>query len=188
MDITDTLYAAHRQEWRQWLLANYQTATEIWLITYRQHTGRPSIAYNDAVEEALCFGWIDSVRKSLDQERLAQRFTPRNPKSDYSQTNKERLKMLIDQGQVMPDVLASLGDVLTEEYAFPRDIMAALQANSQAWENFQRYTGAYQRIRIAYIDSARKRPGEFEKRLGHFLQMTEQGKQFGYGIEAFYNK
>ena len=86
----------------------------------------------------------------------------------------------------MPDVLASIGDMDSEEFEFPQDIMAELQANSQARENFQRYPGPYQRIRIAYIDSVRKRPGEFEKRLNHFIRMTEQDKQFGYGIEEFY--
>jgi uncharacterized protein YdeI (YjbR/CyaY-like superfamily) len=86
----------------------------------------------------------------------------------------------------MPDVLASIGDVDPEEFEIPQDIMAELRANSQAWENFQRYSGPYQRIRIAFIDSARKRSGDFEKRLKHFIQMTEQDKQFGYGIEEFY--
>jgi uncharacterized protein YdeI (YjbR/CyaY-like superfamily) len=186
MDITNTLYVANRDDWRQWLKENYQTADEIWLVSFRKHTGTPSIPYSHAVEEALCFGWIDSVRKSIDQERFAQRFTPRNPRSGYSQTNKERLKRLIEQGKVMPDVLASIGDVAPEEYEFPLDVMAVLQANTQAWENFQRYSGPYQRIRIAFIDSARKRPGEFEKRLKHFIQMTKQDKQFGYGIEEFY--
>lgn len=186
MEITDTFYAANRQEWRQWLKENYQTADEIWLEYYKKHTGVPSILYNQAVEEALCFGWIDSIRKSIDQDRFAQRFTPRNPESGFSQTNKERLKRLIEQDKVMPDVLDSFSDVDPEAYEFPPDIMAVLQANKQAWENFQRYSAPYQRIRIAYIDWARVRPEEFEKRLNHFIQKTEQDKQFGYGIEEFY--
>ena len=77
MEITTTLYVTDRHAWRQWLLKNYQTATEIWLITYKKHTGKPSIPYNQAVEQALCFGWIDSIRKRVDDDRLAQRFTPR---------------------------------------------------------------------------------------------------------------
>ena len=74
----------------------------------------------------------------------------------------------------------------TEEYEFPPDIVAPLRANKQAWENFQRYSGPYQRIRVAFIDAARKRPGEFEKRLRHFIRMTEQDKQYGFGIEEYY--
>jgi uncharacterized protein YdeI (YjbR/CyaY-like superfamily) len=186
MSKSNTLYVAKREEWRQWLKGNYRTAKEIWLVYYRKHTGIPRIPYNDAVEEALCFGWIDSITKSIDQDRYSQRFTPRNTRSKYSQTNKERLRRLIEEGKVMPEVLSTIGDVVAEEFTFPPDIEAALQANQQAWENFQRYSRAYQRIRIAYVDAARKRPGEFEKRLKHLIRMTEQDKQFGFGIETYY--
>lgn len=186
MEETNTLYITNRQEWRQWLKGNYKTAKEIWLVYYRKHTGIPRIPYNDAVEEALCFGWIDSITMTIDQARYAQRFTPRNPRSKYSQTNKERLRRLIEMGNVIPDVLASIGNQLEEEFIFPEDIKAALQANQQAWENFQNYSGAYQRIRVAYVDTARKRPGEFEKRLKHLIKMTEQDVQFGFGIESYY--
>jgi uncharacterized protein YdeI (YjbR/CyaY-like superfamily) len=186
MDITDTLSVANREEWRRWLEENYRTADEIWLVYYRKHTGVPRIPYNHAVEEALCFGWIDSTVKKIDQDRYAQRFTPRNPRSAHSQTNKERLRRLIEQGKVVPDVLATVRDVVEEPFEFPPDIEAALRANTQAWENFQRYSGAYQRIRVAFIDSARKRPEEFEKRLRHFIRMTEQDKQYGFGIDEYY--
>jgi uncharacterized protein YdeI (YjbR/CyaY-like superfamily) len=149
-------------------------------------TGKPNIPYNEAVEEALCFGWIDSIRKNLDQERYVHRFTPRKPESGYSQTNKERLKKLVEQGKVMPEVLASIGEIRAEDFEYPEDIMDALQANEIAWQNFQSYSGSYQRIRVAFINSARNRPEEFEKRLKHFIKMTEQDKQYGYGIEQFY--
>ena len=186
MDISDTLYVDNREEWRTWLGEKYRTANEIWLVYYRKHTGVPRIPYNHAVEEALCFGWIDSTVKKIDQDRYAQRFTPRNPRSAYSQANKERLRRLIEQGKVMPDVLATVRDVVEEPFEFPPDVEAALRANKRAWENFQRYSGAYQRIRIAFIDVARKRPEEFEKRLRHFIRMTEQDKQYGFGIDEYY--
>jgi uncharacterized protein YdeI (YjbR/CyaY-like superfamily) len=155
-------------------------------VSYLKKTGKPSVPYNDAVEEALCFGWIDSIVKKLDEERYAQRYTPRKAKSGYSQTNKERLKKLIERGKVKPEVLADIDGIGLEDFEYPADIMAALQENEQAWENFQRYSGAYQRIRIAYIDVARDRPGEYEKRLAHLIRMTEQDKQFGRGIENYY--
>jgi uncharacterized protein YdeI (YjbR/CyaY-like superfamily) len=186
MDISNTLYVTNRQAWRHWLKDNYKNEKEIWLVYYRKHTGIPRIPYNDAVEEALCFGWIDSITRTIDQERYAQRFTPRNPRSKYSQTNKERLRRLIEMEMVMPEVLDSIGDQLEEQFIFPEDIKAALQANPQVWENFQRYSDAYQRIRIAYVDTARKRPGEFEKRLNHLIEKTEQDVQFGFGIESYY--
>lgn len=186
MDVTQTLYVTNRDDWRNWLEEHYRSESEIWLVYYRKPTGKPRIPYNDAVEEALCFAWIDSNVKNLDEERYAQRFTPRRPKSTFSQTNKERLKRLIEQGKVVPEVLASLDDVGLADFAYPPDIMAAIRENEQAWRNLQRYSGSYQRIRIAYIDGARDRPGEYKKRLEHFISMTEQDKQFGFGIEEYY--
>ena len=180
------LYVDNREAWRQWLQENYNTAKEIWLVYPRKHTGKPRIPYNDAVEEALCFGWIDSITKTVDEDHYSQRFTPRKPRSSYSQTNKERLRRLIEQGKVIPEMLAIVSKVVAEEFAFPSDIESALRANRQAWENFQKYSGAYQRIRVAYVDTARKRPGEFEKRLKHLIEMTEQDRQFGFGIEGYY--
>ncbi|MCP4166210.1 MAG: hypothetical protein GY759_09995 [Chloroflexi bacterium] len=186
MNQFNTLYVANRVAWRQWLQENHKTATEIWLVYYRKHTGIPRIPYNDAVEEALCFGWIDSKTGTVDDGRYAQRFTPRRPRSSYSQTNIERLRRMVSQDKVVPDVLATLGDVLDQTFKFPADIEAALRASERAWEHFQSYSESYQRIRVAYIDSARKRPEEYEKRLKHLIRMSEQDKQFGFGIEAYY--
>jgi uncharacterized protein YdeI (YjbR/CyaY-like superfamily) len=186
MQITKTLYIPNRKTWREWLRENHRKEKEIWLVYYRKDTGKPRIAYNDAVEEALCFGWIDSTVKKIDKDRFAQRFSPRNPRSGYSQTNKERLQKLITQGQVPENVLADLGDIDPEKYIFPTDIMKLLQAKKQAYENFKKYSAPYQRIRVAYIDSARQRPVEFRKRLDHFLRLTENNKQFGFGIEAYF--
>jgi len=186
MKITKTLYVPNRKAWRVWLKKHYKIEKEIWLVYYRKQAGKPRIAYNDAVEEALCFGWIDSTVKNLDAERIAQRFSPRKPKSGYSQPNKERLQRLIKQGKVMKDVLATLGDISTEDFEIPSDILQALKANEPAWENFQTYSASYQRIRVAFIDGARSRPEEFRKRLKHFIRMTEKNKQFGYGIETYF--
>jgi uncharacterized protein YdeI (YjbR/CyaY-like superfamily) len=86
----------------------------------------------------------------------------------------------------MKDVLATLGDISMEEFEIPSDILQALTLNAQAWENFQSYSASYQRIRIAFIDGARSRPEEFRKRLKHFIRMTEQNKQFGFGIETYF--
>lgn len=186
MQITKTFYAPNRRAWRAWLKAHSKSEKEIWLIYYRKQTGKARIAYNDAVEEALCFGWIDSTVKTLDAERFAQKFSPRRPRSGYSQPNKERLRRLIAQGKVTKEVLATLGDIAAEAFEIPADILRALKANAPTWENFQRYSAPYQRIRIAFIDGARRRPEEFKKRLAHFLRMTEQNKQFGFGIETYF--
>jgi len=186
MKITKTFYASDRKAWRDWLKKHSKTEKEVWLIYYRKGSGKDRIAYNDAVEEALCFGWIDSTAKAYDAERFVQRFSPRKRSSAYSQINKERLQRLIRQRKVMKGVRETLPDISTDGFSIPADILRALKANRQAWENFQRYSGSYQRIRIAYIESARKRPGEYQKRLKHFLEMTEKNKQFGFGIETYF--
>jgi uncharacterized protein YdeI (YjbR/CyaY-like superfamily) len=186
MEISNTLYVTDRESWRTWLMEHAKTEKEIWLIYYRKHTGRARIAYNDAVEEALCFGWIDSTAKKLDEECFVQKFSPRRPRSGYSQTNKERLRRLIEQGKVMDEVLDAVKDVLAAPFEIPPDILEALQASEQAWQNFQHYSGSYQRIRVAFVETARDRAGEFDKRLKHLIAMTEKDKQFGFGIETYY--
>ena len=181
MDIGETLYVCDRKPWREWLEANFDTAAEIWLIYPNKKSGEPRILYNDAVEEALCFGWIDSIVKKLDSLRSVQRFTPRNPRSGYSQQNKERLRWLADEGLLHPPVRESTRDIRNEEFVFPDDILQAIQANEQAWQNFRGFSPAYKRIRVAYIDAGRARPEVYESRLKNFLKATEKGRQIGYG-------
>jgi uncharacterized protein YdeI (YjbR/CyaY-like superfamily) len=181
------LYLPNRGEWREWLEKHHQTEKEVWLVFYKKQTGKPRIAYNDAVEEALCFGWIDSTVKSVDEDRFAQRFSVRNLKVPYSQANKERLKRLIQQGKVIDAVLSSLPVLEEDQFLIPPDILEAIKVSSKAWENFQRFSPSYIRIRIAFINGARKRPQEFTKRLRFFIEMTEKNKQFGFGgIEKYY--
>ena len=181
MEITQTLYVTDPKEWREWLGAHYNTEKEIWLVYFKKHTGKPRIEYNDAVEQALCFGWIDSIVKKLDEERSAQRFSPRKPKSGYSQANIERLRYLVAGGQVIDEVLESLGDILEQEFVFPADILEAIRADEQTWINYQNFSEPYKRIRVAFIEGARKRPEEFQKRLNHFIKMTHKNKLFGFG-------
>jgi len=106
MKIGKTLYVTNRADWRKWLKKNHKKEPEIWLIYFRKSTGKPRIEYSDAVEEALCYGWIDSIEKRIDEERLAQRFTPRRPNSNWSESNKERMKKLIKNGKMTPAGLA----------------------------------------------------------------------------------
>ena len=186
-DDAQLLYAITRDEWRNWLQGHYKSEKEVWLVYFKKHTEKPRISYNDAVEEALCFGWIDSTVKSIDEDRYAQRFSVRNPRTPYSQANKERLRYLIKQGVVVEDVLAGLGGLADEQFEIPPDILEAIQSNDKAWENFQKLSEPYIRIRIAFVDGARKRPEEFNKRLRYFIEMTAKNKQFGFGgIEKYY--
>ena len=182
-----TLYLSDRNKWRAWLRQHYKTEKEIWLVYYKKGSGRPRIEYNDAVEEALCFGWIDSTVRSIDEQKFAQRFSPRKSKSKYSPANKERLRSLLKKKKVIKEVRDSLDDLSTEKFVIPSDILKEIKSNKQAWQHFQKFSDAYKRIRIGFIDGARKRPAEFRKRLAYFIKMTAQGKQFGFGgIEKHY--
>jgi len=181
MKITKILYITNRKDWRNWLKKNHKTESEIWLVYPKKATGQARIEYNDAVEEALCFGWIDSIIKKLDDDHTVQRFSPRKPKAKYSQANIERLRYLMARKQVVKEVAETLGDVLNEEFVIPPDILKAIQANQEAWKNFQKFSDSYIRIRIAFIDGARNRPEEFKKRLRYFIEMTEKNKIFGFG-------
>jgi uncharacterized protein YdeI (YjbR/CyaY-like superfamily) len=187
MNISKTLHVTRRSEWRKWLRKHYKTEKEIWLVYYKKANGKPRISYNDAVEEALCFGWIDSIVKTLDKDRTVQRFSPRKPKAKYSQANIERLRALVAKKKVIREVRDSLGDILAEKFVIPADILKAIKANKPAWKNFQKFSPSYKRIRIAYIDGARKRPAEFKKRLKHFIVMTARNRMIGFGgIEKHY--
>jgi uncharacterized protein YdeI (YjbR/CyaY-like superfamily) len=181
------LHVTTRAAWRAWLRANYKSRTEIWLVYSRKGSGKPRLAYNDAVEEALCFGWIDSIVRSIDAARFAQRFSVRKPGSKYSQANLERLRALVRRRRVMRDVLPTIPDLSEAEFQIPADILRAIRANRKAWKNFRVFSPAYVRIRIAYIDGARRRPAEFHKRLAHFVRETEANRQFGFGgIDKYY--
>lgn len=181
MEITKTLYITNPKDWRNWLKKNYKSEKEIWLVYPKKETGKPRIEYNDAVEEALCFGWIDSIIKTLDEGNTVQRFSPRKPKAKYSQANIERLRALVAQKKVIKEVAETLQEILEEKFIFPADILKALKANKEAWRNYQKFSDSYKRIRIAFIDGVRDRPEEFKKRLHHFIEMTEKNKMFGFG-------
>jgi uncharacterized protein YdeI (YjbR/CyaY-like superfamily) len=100
MDIGEILYVTNREEFRAWLEQNHAAKREIWLVQYRKATGKPSLPYLEAVEEAICFGWIDGFEKSMDSERYATRFTPRRPRSNWTETNKQRARKLIAAGRM----------------------------------------------------------------------------------------
>ena len=191
MTIEDKIkYFEHREDWRKWLTDNFDTAHEIWFVFPLKSSGEKSILYNDAVEEALCFDWIDSTIKPLDKEHKIQRFTPRNPKSTYSQANKERLRWLLENGMIHPEFEDKIRNALSVPFIFPGDITDKLKEDKTVWENYQHFSEAYKRIRIAYIEAARKRPEEFEKRLNHFIGKTKGNKiitGFG-GIEKYYSE
>lgn len=187
MNIKKTLYVTNRKDWRKWLEKNFYKEKDVWLIYPKKSSGKRRIVYNDAVEESLCFGWIDSTVKSFDEESSVQRFSPRNPKSTYSQQNKERIKLLLEHDMIHPLIVDKAKKIASEKFVFPKDIIDAVKKDKIAWKNYNTFSDIYKRIRIAYIHSAQKRPEEFKKRLKNFINKTRENKLIGFGgIEKYY--
>lgn len=181
------LRVSSRKDWRDWLSKNFQKEDEIWLLYPKKHTGRYKILYNDAVEEALCFGWIDGIIKGINDDETVQRFTPRRNENNYSQQNRERLALLVKQKLIHPKILPTVKKIISEKFVFPEDILNEIKKDKEAWEKYQKLSPGYKRIRMAYLDGARKRPEEFKKRLKNFIEKTKEGKQIGFGgIEKYY--
>jgi uncharacterized protein YdeI (YjbR/CyaY-like superfamily) len=126
MEVTQTFYAADRSKWRAWLAANGSAERELWLIFCKKHAGTPCVSYDEAVEEALCFGWIDGLIKRLDDDRYTRRFTPRKSCSNWSESNKVRVRKLIAEGRMTPAGLATVTFPLdsTEDAPTPRAELA----------------------------------------------------------------
>src|SRR6266540_3966102 len=178
MEIGTTLYVKDRRQWRAWLARHHKTAPEIWLIYYKKHSGRPRIPYSDAVEEALCYGWIDSITKPVDEDRWAQRFSPRRPSSRLSDMNRERVRRLIAARRMTKAGLAAIEHAFDRKkdtkprlkWDIPADILRRLKRDPATWKNFQRFPESYQRIRVGWIAAARRRPDVFKQRLAYFLK------------------
>jgi len=182
MKLGKILYVTQRKAWRSWLAKNHDRKKEIWLVCYRKSSGQPRISYNDAVEEALCYGWIDSNQKHIDEERFAQRFSPRKPASMLSQMNKERIRKLMRKKKMTRAGLVAIGNqTLDKPFQIPRDILLALKKDKKIWRTFQDFPESYKRIRIAFIEG-RKRHGkeQYQKALQHFLKMTAKNERLGY--------
>ena len=160
MNLGKTLYVINRKQWVSWLIKNHDKEKEIWLIYYKKSSNKPRIPYNDAVEEALCYGWIDSIFKGIDEGKFAQRFTPRKPTSTLSEMNKERIRRLIKKNKMTSFGLKAISHVFnknkTEKFIIAQDILKALKSNSQAWANFQKFPEGYKRVRVGYIESQRR--------------------------------
>jgi uncharacterized protein YdeI (YjbR/CyaY-like superfamily) len=185
--ITRTLYVKDRSEWRRWLEQHHKTEPDIWLIFPKVHTGTPRIPYADAVEEALCFGWIDSIMRRIDDEKSAQRFSPRRPTSKWSALNRERARKLIAEGKMTEAGFAALPDLsddsdraipVPQHIALPADLELALKANLPAWENYQRFTEKYQQLCLRWITAAKKDETRV-KRIQEFVELTARNQKIG---------
>lgn len=180
MNVGKTIYFTKRKDWRYWLKNNYNKKKEIWLIFYNKSSGKPRISYNDSVEEALCFGWIDSIIKKIDNERFAQRFTPRRSRSPISEMNKERVRRLIKKKLMTEAGLRAISFDRKEKFIISPDILEALKSDEMTWKNFQKFSLGYKRVRIGYIEDVRNYDKKmFQSRLNNFIKKTAKNKKFG---------
>jgi uncharacterized protein YdeI (YjbR/CyaY-like superfamily) len=182
-----TLEVRSRQEWRKWLSDNYDSQSEIWLVFRKRHTGHigvTSLSYIDAVEEALCFGWIDSLVRRLGDARYARKFTPRKADSKWSTINRRRYADLKSRGLLAAPGLERAptnrsGDApRPSSSAIPSNIEERLKANPRAWLYFEQLAPSYRRAYICWIESA-KREETKEKRLREALSLLAAGKKLG---------
>ena len=182
------LSCKNRNEWRNWLFTNFKLEKEIWLSFPLSSYKEESVSYNDAVEEALCVGWIDGIAKSLDKNHQIRRFTPRRKGSEYSRLNIERLIYLNDEGLIHPELVPSVKKVINKPFKYPTRIINTLKKEEVVWNNYSSFPETYKRIRIAYIDASKDNPKEYKKRLKNFIDKTRENKIIsGYGgVDKYY--
>jgi uncharacterized protein YdeI (YjbR/CyaY-like superfamily) len=183
-----TLHVLGREEWRGWLQANGGSEKEIWLVFFKRHTGKARLEYDDAVEEALCFGWIDSIVKRLDDERYAQKFTPRRPGSNWSTLNLARAKKMIAARLMTPSgsLLIAPGSLRRPPARpsaeagekIPAYFAAALVNDPKAQSFFAGLAPSYQRLYVRWVDNA-KREETRQRRLAEALATLRAGRKLG---------
>lgn len=180
MEPVNLLEARNRSELHRWLERNHGTEKECWVVVKR---GRPSddgtFWYIDAVEEALCFGWIDSTTKKLHNGVTAQKLVPRRIGSRWSELNKERCRRLERLGKMTEAGRAVLPDMSPAGFDIDQDILEALQADERVWANFLKFPLLYRRVRIDTIQIKKRQPKLFQARLQKLIQNTEKGIMFG---------
>ena len=180
----ETLDVRNRQEWRKWLRKHCGSESEIWLVFHKRHTGVETLSYNDAVEEALCYGWIDSIVRRLDEDRYGRKVTPRKADSKWSSANRRRYADLASRGLLETPGLRRKptdrsGDApRPSAVELPPYIEEALMADARAWKNFQQLAPSYRRAYIGWIESA-KRQETKQKRLGEAVVKLVAGEKLG---------
>jgi uncharacterized protein YdeI (YjbR/CyaY-like superfamily) len=179
LDDAPLVHADDRSTWRAWLEANHATVRGAWLVTWRPRSGHPSLDYEASVEEALCFGWVDSTGGRVDDDRGKLYFAPRTPRSVWAASNRARIERLIEGGRMAPAGLAAVErakangswDVLeaAERLEIPHDLAAALETHPPAAANFAAFPPAARRRLLAWVAVAR-RP---ETRAGRIARIVD---------------
>ena len=183
------LFCESAKEWRAWLKENHAKSDEIWLVFFKKGMGDQTLTFDDALDEGLCFGWIDSLIKKLDEKRYAQRFTPRKPVSKWSPSNKARIERLMEErrmtkaGMALVDAAKANGcwdkpDRPPEVTEVPAELQALLARNAAARGNFQKLPPSHRRQYIMWIATA-KRPETRQKRAAEAAGLLEKNEKLG---------
>lgn len=183
------LYVKTKDEWRKWLSINHDKEVEVWLIFFKKNTGTPSLEYETAVEEALCFGWIDSIIKKIDDTKYARKFTPRKDNSKWSEINKKRVAKIIKKGLMTEfgfskiDAAKKTGywnkvEKLNISFDLPEEFTQALKQNKKAKTFFEKLAPTYQKHFIGWIVVA-KRQETKERRIKESISLLEKGQKLG---------
>jgi uncharacterized protein YdeI (YjbR/CyaY-like superfamily) len=183
------VHVINRDDWRDWLQKNHNSEKEVWLVHYKRRTGKATIPYDDAVEEALCFGWIDSTIRKLDEEKYAQRYTPRRRHSKWSKLNVARARKMVERGRMTKAGLVRFSEakkdhkgtgerVATRTLTLPPALKEALVSNKNAWENFSDFAPSYRRLYIGWVMDA-KREETRKKRIEQVVKWAAKKKKPG---------
>lgn len=185
-----TLYLTTRKQWRQWLAKYHKSVKEIWLVYYRKEISKPSLPYEDSVEEALCYGWIDSIVKKLDSDSYARKFTPRTNMKNWSATNKRRMAKMLKSGKVTKAGLATIEGIDLKTIASPAPrkkpsplvvpdyIIKAFKHDKKVWDNFNAMTKSNQRCFVMWISTAKKDETR-ARRIAESIKLLRQNQKLG---------
>lgn len=179
-----TLQVKNLTEWRNWLEKKHSIETEIWLVFYKKSTGKSVFSYTEALEEAICFGWIDSRAKNIDEEKYVERFTPRKEGSHWSEVNKKIARKMIEQGKMTKEGLEKLGNALNEKTApekpvvLPDDMKKEPMNDGKAWDNFSAFAPSYQKNYIRWVLDA-KREETRTRRIANVVERARENKKPG---------
>lgn len=180
-----------REDWREWLIDNHASVTEVWIVFYKKYTGLPSLSYDDAVEEAICFGWIDSIIKRLDERRFVRKFTPRKAGSNWSEINKARARKMVDAARMTDAGLKAIEKAKRSgewdskheppripSDGIPEELAEAFSKHPKAREGFESLAPSYRRKYAMWIASA-KRPETRQRRTREAVEKLKRHEKLG---------
>jgi|SRR5215475_15569328 len=181
-----TFKAGKRESWRAWLAKNHASEREIWVVFPKKHTGEECMSYEDSAEEALCYGWIDSLVKRIDDDTFARKFTPRSDTVTWSAVNRRRVEKCIQEGRMTEFGLAKVdftnppprAPKMPKEIPVPPFMMKALRANPQAWKNFQALAPSHRRHYTGWITMAKQEETQ-QRRLQEAIRLLEKNERLG---------